>query len=50
MEKDTEYVAYLRLLKRDLADIKKAIHAGDTKKALALIEQLEEDTQKDIES
>ena len=47
---EKEFVAYLRRLKRDLADIKEAIKNGDTEKALALIENLEDDTQKDIET
>ena len=45
-----EFVDYLRRLKRDLADIKAAIQANDPQKALELIEQLEDDTQKDIET
>lgn len=45
-----EFVAYLRRLKRDLAEIKAAILAKDLDKALELIEQLEDDTQKDIET
>ena len=45
-----EFVAYLRRLKRDLEDIKAALKAHDTEKALELLERLEEDTQKDIEA
>ena len=45
-----EFVAYLRRLKRDLADIKEAIQNGDTERAVELLEALEDDTQKDIET
>ena len=50
MDDMKEFVAYLRRLKRDLAEIKAAILAKDFDKALKLIEELEEDTQKDIET
>lgn len=45
-----EFVAYLRRLKRDLAEIKAAILSKDYDKAVELLEQLEDDTQKDIET
>ena len=47
---EKEFVAYLRRLKRDLAEIKAAIKANDLERAIELLEQLEDDTQKDIES
>ena len=50
MNSTKEFVAYLRRLKRDLAEIKAAIFAKDLDRALALINELEEDTQKDIET
>ena len=50
MEGMKEFVAYLRRLRRDLAEIKAALEAKDIEKALLLVEQLEEDTEKDIES
>lgn len=50
MDDMKEFVAYLRRLRRDLAEIKAAINSGDTVKALKLITELEEDTTKDIET
>lgn len=49
MEDMQEFTAYLRRLARDLDDIKEAVEAGETNKALELIEKLREDTRKDIE-
>ena len=50
MDDMKEFVAYLRRLRRDLADIKAALQEKDIDRALRLIEQLEEDTEKDIEA
>lgn len=50
MDDMKEFVAYLRRLKRDLADIREALEAGDTEKALNLLDNLEADTQSDIET
>ena len=49
MEDMQEFTAYLRRLARDLDDIHKALEHGDIAKALELVEQLQEDTSKDIE-
>ncbi len=43
------FKSYLRRLIRDLKDLKKAIEAEDKARALRLIDELIEDTQKDIE-
>ena len=43
------FKSYLRRLIRDLKDLKKAIEAEDKDRALRLIDELIEDTQKDIE-
>ena len=43
------FKSYLRRLMRDLKDIKKALEEKDCEKAEQLINDLIEDTQKDIE-
>ena len=43
------FKSYLRRLMRDLKDLKKAIREKDLKEAERLIDDLIEDTQKDIE-
>lgn len=49
MEEIAIFRSYLRKLMRDLKDIKKALSEKDMEKAETLIEDLIEDTQKDIE-
>lgn len=45
-----EFVAYLRRLKRDIEDIENLLENGEVEKAKVLLQQLKEDTQKDIEA
>lgn len=49
MEDMQEFTAYLRRLARDLDEIREALEAKDTEKALKLVDELREDTKKDIE-
>lgn len=48
-EKMAVFKSYLRRLMRDLKDLKKAIKEKDLEKAEKLLNDLIEDTQKDIE-
>lgn len=49
MEEMAVFKSYLRRLIRDLKDIKKALQSKDYEKAEKLVDDLIEDTQKDIE-
>lgn len=48
-EEVREFKSYLRLLLRDLKDVKKAIEEKNNEVAGELVQNLIEDTQKDIE-
>lgn len=50
MEDMKEFVAYLRRLKRDIDKIMELLESGDIEKAKTELKELQEDTQKDIES
>lgn len=50
MEDMKEFVAYARKLLRVLDKIEKLLESGDADKALELVKELKEDTQKDIEA
>ena len=50
MEDMKEFIAYSRKLLRTLKEIKKALENKDIEKATELIDELIEDTQKDIEA
>lgn len=50
MEDMKEFVAYCRKLLRTVNKIEKALEDDDKEKALELIRELKEDTQKDIEA
>lgn len=50
MEDVKEFIAYSRKLLRTLAKIEKALEDEETEKALELVRELKEDTQKDIEA
>lgn len=50
MEDMKEFVAYSRKLLRALTKIEKALMEKDIEKALELVRELKEDTQKDIEA
>lgn len=50
MEDMKEFVAYCRKLLRTINKIEKALEDDDKEKALELIRELKEDTQKDIEA
>jgi hypothetical protein len=50
MDDMKEFVAYSRKLLRILTRIEKALEEKDTEKALGLVRELKEDTQKDIEA
>ncbi len=45
-----EFVAYCRKLLRTVTKIEKALEDDDKEKALELVRELKEDTQKDIEA
>ncbi len=45
-----EFVAYSRKLLRILTKLEKALENGETEKALEMVRELKEDTQKDIEA
>ena len=47
--KDAEFKAYSRALLRILKSAKEALESGDSKTAMKVINELIEDTQKDIE-
>lgn len=47
--KDAEFKAYSRALLRILKGAKEALENGDTEKAIKVLKELIEDTQKDIE-
>lgn len=49
IEEVREFKSYLRLLLRDLKDVKKAIEEKNNEVAGELVQNLIEDTQKDIE-
>lgn len=50
MEDMKEFVAYCRKLLRAVNKIEKALEDDDKEKALELVRELKEDTQKDIEA
>ena len=50
MEDMREFVAYCRKLLRTINNIEKALEDKDNEKALELVGELKEDTQKDIEA
>lgn len=50
MEDMKEFVAYLRRLRRDLLEIKRALTGKDYARAEELLDELIADTNKDIES
>lgn len=50
MEDMKEFVAYCRKLLRTVNKIEKALEDDDKEKALELVRELKEDTQKDIEA
>lgn len=50
MEDMKEFVAYCRKLLRTINKIEKALEDDDKEKALELVRELKEDTQKDIEA
>ena len=50
MEDMKEFVAYARKLLRVLAKIEKYLESGENEKALELVKELKEDTEKDIEA
>lgn len=50
MEDMKEFVAYARKLLRVLAKIEKYLENGESEKALELVKELKEDTEKDIEA
>lgn len=50
MEDMKEFVAYARKLLRVLAKIEKYLEDGETEKALELVKELKEDTEKDVEA
>lgn len=50
MEDMKEFVAYARKLLRVLTKIEKHLENGEANKALELVRELKEDTQKDIEA
>lgn len=50
MEDMREFVAYYRKLLRTINNIEKALEDKDSEKALELVRELKEDTQKDIEA
>lgn len=45
-----EFVGYCRKLLRVIEKIEKLLEAGESEKALELVRELKEDTQKDIEA
>ena len=50
MEDMREFVAYCRKLLMTINNIEKALEDKDNEKALELVRELKEDTQKDIEA
>jgi len=50
MEDMKEFVAYARKLLRVLAKIEIYLEDGETEKALELVKELKEDTEKDVEA
>lgn len=50
MEEMKEFVAYARKLLRVINKIEKYLENGESEKALELVRELKEDTQKDIEA
>lgn len=50
MEDMKEFVAYARKLLRVINKLEKYLEKGETDKALELVRELKEDTQKDIEA
>lgn len=50
MENVKEFVAYCRKLLRTLNKLEKALDDGEIDKAKELVQELKEDTQKDIEA
>ena len=50
MEDMKEFVAYARKLLRVINKIEKYLENGESEKALELVRELKEDTQKDIEA
>lgn len=50
MEDMKEFVAYARKLLRVLAKIEKYLENGESEKALELVKELKEDTEKDVEA
>lgn len=49
MDEEMVFKSYLRKLLRDLKDIKEAVNKKDLEEVEKLVDQLIEDTQKDIE-
>ena len=50
MEVMKEFVAYARKLLRVLTKIEKYLENGENEKALELVKELKEDTEKDVEA
>lgn len=50
MEDNREFVAFSRKLLRDFIQIKKLMEKGEYEKVKSMIDELIEDTQKDIET
>ena len=50
MEDMREFVAYARKLLRVLTKIEKYLENGESEKALELVKELKEDTEKDVEA
>ena len=50
MDDMKEFVAYARKLLRVLAKIERYLENGETEKALELVKELKEDTEKDVEA
>lgn len=50
MDNMREFISYCRKLLRVVEKIEKLLEAGETDKALELVRELKEDTQKDIEA
>ena len=50
MEEMTEFVAYCRKLLRTINKLEKALDENDIEQAKEIVQELKEDTQKDIEA
>ncbi len=50
MESMKEFVAYARKLLRVLTKIEKYLESGENEKALELVKELKEDTERDVEA